>query len=387
MPATSEGPIASDHPRRVLLLHSSAGGSHLRVAEAIAEGLGELYGEAIDARRVDPFAQPGRSVAAGLIRSYSELLIHHDAIWGQIFAASNRPYVLAPLLRLARRISLGRLRKIVQASRPHLVIVTDQLTQQLVVPLLVRERIPLYVTVLDLVTLHRMWVSDHTEGYFAASAEAAAALTRLGAPGSRITLTGVPVRRAFYRRVPPADLRAAYGLDRDRPVIVVTGGACGAGHLARVVPALVQAAIPGQFVVICGHNARARRDLDGLRTRHRDLRVFGFVEPMADFVGMADVVVAKAGSVTIAEAVALRRPLVIMHELPGQEEGNAAWVETHGLGVDARTMPRLIAALWSYLAEGKTDPPSGITDASMSDNPALHVATTVGRRLGLTARN
>lgn len=384
MPATSGDPLANDYPRRVLLLHSSAGGAHLRVAEAIAEGLEALYGDAIVARRVDPFAPPGRSVAGGLIRSYSELLIHHEVVWGRIFAASNRPYVLAPLLGAARRISQGRLRKVVEATRPHLVVVTDQVTHQLVVPLLVRERIPLYVAVLDLVTLHRMWVSGHAEGYFAPSAEAGAGLTRLGAPGARVTLTGIPVRRAFYQRVPPAELRATHGLDRDRPVILVTGGACGAGHLERVVPTLVHAAIPGQLVAICGHNARTRRDLEVLGTRHRDLRVYGFVEPMADFVAMADVVVAKAGAVTIAEAATMGRPLVIMHELPGQEEGNAAWVATHGLGVDARTGPRLVAALRSCLAEGRADRPPGGIASSTPDTPAMLAAATIGRRLGLT---
>lgn len=75
------------------------------------------------------------------------------------------------------------------------------------------------------------------------------------------------------------------------------------------------------------------------------MRVFGFVTNVAELMHAADVVVTKGGPTTIAETLASGRPVVLTHELPGQEQGNGEFVERHGVGYAAFTPSRVVAAL------------------------------------------
>ena len=65
------------------------------------------------------------------------------------------------------------------------------------------------------------------------------------------------------------------------------------------------------------------------------LRVLGFVDNMSDWLRCADVVIAKAGPATIAEAACCGAPLLLTSHLPGQEKGNAHFVAVAGAGLRA----------------------------------------------------
>ncbi|MBI3978313.1 MAG: glycosyltransferase, partial [Chloroflexi bacterium] len=339
-------------PARVLILYSACGGGHSSVALAVEEGLRSLYGDGIAVQRVDPFSLDRRTTADRLVSLYPNLLIHRARVWRPIYYHSNRPRILRPLLSVARRLTADRMRGVVERARADVVVAVDPLTPQLVAPFLAHERTPLLLVVTDLVNVHRAWCCPRADEFLAPSRDAALALARLGVPADRITLSGLPVRLGFCRPADSAALRAAYGLDVDRPVVLVSGGGSGAGDLERAVLTLLRARLPAQIVAVCGRNRRLRLRLQSLPSEEPDLRVFGFVEQMADLLGAAEAVVTKAGSVTIAEAAAAGRPVVLFHEVPGQEDGNVDWVERNGLGFDGRTPDRLVAAVRHLLCCG-----------------------------------
>jgi UDP-N-acetylglucosamine:LPS N-acetylglucosamine transferase len=72
---------------------------------------------------------------------------------------------------------------------------------------------------------------------------------------------------------------------------------------------------------------------------------------MAALVARADLAVTKAGSVTIAELAAARRPMIVAAALPGQEDGNPALVALYGAGLVARGSREAVGALRLLRAE------------------------------------
>ena len=64
-------------------------------------------------------------------------------------------------------------------------------------------------------------------------------------------------------------------------------------------------------------------------------RVLGFVDTMAELMGASHLVVAKAGGLTISEALARGLPLILYHVIPGQEAFNARHVAQRGAAVIA----------------------------------------------------
>ena len=63
------------------------------------------------------------------------------------------------------------------------------------------------------------------------------------------------------------------------------------------------------------------------------MRIFGFIDTMHELMDIADLVVGKAGGLTIAEALGHGVPLILYHFVPGQERRNAEYVVRQGTAV------------------------------------------------------
>ena len=112
------------------------------------------------------------------------------------------------------------------------------------------------------------------------------------------------------------------------------------GQFGRVVEALgsLEGALPGrlQLLVVCGTDERTRQRLqERSRATPMPMRVFGFVEQMAELMAASELLVAKAGGLTVSEALSRGIPLVLYHVIPGQEQMNARYASQHGAAVIA----------------------------------------------------
>ena len=65
----------------------------------------------------------------------------------------------------------------------------------------------------------------------------------------------------------------------------------------------------------------------------------------------SDVLITKAGGVTISEALASAVPLILLNPVPGQERENAKYFERNGLAKIANTESEIIEHLTYFLNE------------------------------------
>jgi UDP-N-acetylglucosamine:LPS N-acetylglucosamine transferase len=63
------------------------------------------------------------------------------------------------------------------------------------------------------------------------------------------------------------------------------------------------------------------------------VEIHGFVQNVPELMTQSDVVITKAGPVTIMEAVAAGRPLIVTDWVGRQERDNVRFVVDHGLGL------------------------------------------------------
>ncbi|GAB6172169.1 hypothetical protein JCM15765_16470 [Paradesulfitobacterium aromaticivorans] len=68
---------------------------------------------------------------------------------------------------------------------------------------------------------------------------------------------------------------------------------------------------------------------------------FGFVQNVEELMSAADIIITKAGGLTVSEALTKRVPLVIFRPIPGQEEENAIYLEGIGAGRVAKSEEEL----------------------------------------------
>jgi UDP-N-acetylglucosamine:LPS N-acetylglucosamine transferase len=182
---------------------------------------------------------------------------------------------------------------------------------------------------------------------------AADKLVRLGIQPSRIATLGIPIRPELARiAVSAREMRVRLGLDPDLAMLLLMGGGDGAGRLAETARAVARLGDRGkrfQLVVVTARNVRARQALEAAPWPI-PTRILGFVTNIGEYMTAADVIATKPGSLTVSEALALARPLLLGRPLPGQEEGNVGYVVGSGAGL-AYTNPEEAAEAFAYLLE------------------------------------
>lgn len=180
-----------------------------------------------------------------------------------------------------------------------------------------------------------------------------------GTPLPKAELVGLPIRRMIStldRAAMRAEARAFFGLDPDRPTLLVTGGSQGARRLnesiAAAAPALAAAGV--QVLHVVGPKGEASPVATGV-----PYQVLHFVDRMDLAYAAADLVICRSGASSLTEAAAVGLPAVFV-PLPignGEQTLNARSVVDAGgalmVGNEALT-PEWVAATIPALANDAT---------------------------------
>ncbi|MBO0707364.1 MAG: glycosyltransferase [Candidatus Dormibacteraeota bacterium] len=160
--------------------------------------------------------------------------------------------------------------------------------------------------------------------------EVAVAPARGSVPGARVGVSAPPVRSRF-RPMPRDDAQRALGLPDGSFVAVISGGSLGFGDVSAAAETVLSAAPRTVALVVCGHNARAQRELLREGDRGGRLRALGWVDDMPRLYAAADIVVTNAGGATALEALACGRGIVMYRPIAAHGRANAALMAEAGL--------------------------------------------------------
>jgi processive 1,2-diacylglycerol beta-glucosyltransferase len=340
---------------RIAILHAQSGSGHLRAAQAIAAAVSRLSPGAT-VREVDALVYASRLYRGTYAASYNAMASRAPKLWGALY----RSWAMAPVnrstapVRLAvDRLNLRRLVRVLERERPDAVVCTHFLPVEALSPVRGegRLRVPLYCVITDFAA-HPFWAFPHVDRYFVAGTAVAAELAGHGVPEARIEVTGIPIDPRFADPIGRDAARARFGIDPERPMVLVMGGGHGVGPLAELAERLAAQRPEPQVVVVCGTNRRLRDQIDRLPAgRTGRIRTLGFTHEVDVLLEACDVIVGKAGGLTCSEALAKRAPLVIFKPTPGQEERNAAYLVAGGAAVHADTVDDVEAAVGRWLSD------------------------------------
>ncbi len=358
---------------RVLILTSASGAGHNRVAGALSSSLAR---EGVQVVVADPFR--GGDHPSRITRLYGQTIVRAPWLWGILYRITdNRRWVTSLAASLEAAVA-----SVLVRESPDLVVSVHPLCHGAALRALQRmgRKVPVAAVITDLMDVHRAWQDPSVSLFLVPTPGVASQLVSQGIAPAKVHCVGLPVNGDFRKETgPAADALVSLGLDPGRPTVMVTGGGEGAGPLERASRTVMAALPSAQLVVVCGRNERLRRRLAAM-----DLpgKVLGFVEDMARWMRVSDVVVCKAGAVSVAEATAARRPLVIIEALPGQEKGNLRYVLESGIGVNAPPDRPLARALRA-LEEQAFHPRAWIENMTRLDRPLAseHAAALILERV------
>ncbi|HHY75207.1 MAG TPA: undecaprenyldiphospho-muramoylpentapeptide beta-N-acetylglucosaminyltransferase [Firmicutes bacterium] len=168
---------------------------------------------------------------------------------------------------------------------------------------------------------------------------------------SRVVVTGNPVRRDIFEDAPKRDCRKFFGMSEEGPAVLLLGGSRGARTLVEAGIEIARKMPPEWsmlFVTGAEYFPEACRSLgvspsdgiDGIRAGNIILKPY--VYEMARAYGAADLVIGRAGGMTLAEITALGLPAVIVpspNVAGNHQEFNARALEEEGAALVVREGP------------------------------------------------
>jgi processive 1,2-diacylglycerol beta-glucosyltransferase len=335
---------------RVLILTASYGSGHNAAAGSLATAFTER-GAAVTV--VDHFRELVHPVFDRASRSvYMALLRRAPMLWGAAYALGDWLPSDSPLAFGMTRIGTGRLSALLDELEPD-AVVSVHATPAAAMSALASEgrRLPPHTTVVTDFVAHSQWLARGIDRYCVADADIGHEFVARGIPRERVVVTGVPVRAEFDAAADGAAARQALGLTGHLPVVLAMAGSNGSvGRLPDVAWALTRLARPVQAVLVAGHDG-ALADTLTRQTAGTGVRVLGFVPEVRSLMAAADLLITKAGGMTLAEAIATELPLLLYGSLPGQEHHNERFAARAGIALAARSKRELVRLLERALAE------------------------------------
>jgi processive 1,2-diacylglycerol beta-glucosyltransferase len=329
---------------RVLILTASYGSGHSAAARCLAQAFER---ERCAVTVVDHFRELVSPLFERASRAlYYAILRRAPLLWSIGYALGDWMASDSPLALGVTRMGATRLAVLLETLSPD-VVVTVHATPAIAMSTLVGEgrRTPPHTSVVTDFVAHTQWIARHIDCYCVAADEVKHEFIARGIPPERLVVTGMPVRADFAEPVDPAAARAALGLSDRAPVVLVMAGSRGSlGRLPDVVRALDALERPLQGLVVAGHDARLRQTLERLTDGTR-VRTLGYVEDVRRLMAAADLLVTKAGGLTLAEAMAAELPVLAYGSLPGQERRNERFAARAGIGLVARSYLELVHLL------------------------------------------
>lgn len=246
-----------------------------------------------------------RGVEARLLptRDFRYHLLPSEPIYRRTWWRNLRwPFVAGRLLREIARVF--------DIEQPAAVIGTGGYASGPVVWWAVRQGIPTAIQEQNAYPgLVTRWLSQRVRHVYLGLPEARR-LLRFGKK-TRVFDTGNPIAPPAPGRRGAAVAKFGFGLEWKRPVVLVTGGSQGALAINRAVAGWLDAGGPGEAILIW---VTGKATYPEFARYHRPpvVQVLDFLDPMADGYAVADLVVSRAGMITVAELCAWGLPNVLV---------------------------------------------------------------------------
>lgn len=173
--------------------------------------------------------------------------------------------------------------------------------------------------------------------------------------GSRVVVSGNPVRKIFFEKQDRVKAREHFGLDPEKPTLFAFGGSLGARSINNALDAIIEQLLAEGVQVIW----QTGTSYTGGECRESALYRATFIHEMELGYAAADLVLARAGATTIAELAAVGKPSLLV-PLPtaadDHQRVNASAMERAGAGamlLDADLREKLFPTIMRLLSDAE----------------------------------
>lgn len=322
--------------KKILIIYASAGDGHKKAAQAIYKQFLDTA-SGVEIVFVDSLNYTTRFFKFFYKRIYIILIKYLPWLWGFFYHALNNRFfflLARPFRILANTLNSKKLIDFLLKEQFDIIISTHFFAPEVISRFKDRSELPaLLINVVTDFKAHLYWIAKNIDKYIVASESVRHGFVDRGVDFQKIAVLGVPVRERFSIPVSKEAARERLNLLPDRFTILVMGGGLGVGPIKEVVSDLQRLDFDCQIIVVCGHNKLLVRELEAMADSFvKNTCIKGFCHNIDILMAASEIMISKAGGVTVSESLARGLPIVCIKPIPGQESGNAEFLFDHNIG-------------------------------------------------------
>ncbi|MDP8258191.1 MAG: glycosyltransferase [Candidatus Aadella gelida] len=339
--------------KKIVIVYSTAGMGHKKAALVIFDVLKE--NENIDVEVMDILDLSGKFYKFLYSDAYNFAMSRGKLLWGFMYWLTNIPLVdklTRKLKSVSDYVNLRKFSKALMDKKPDAVIATHFLVPSIAGILIKKGLESKIFTLMTDYGPHSFWLSDHVDRFFVGSDFAARKLAERNIPSEKIDVTGISTSSDFHQSLDMTVLRGRYGIDKNLKTIFLMSGGFGVGPISKMLVSLNLCSTPIQVIVVCGHNKKAYKNVEDIKTKLKyPIIPFGFTDKVAELMAVSDLMITKAGGISVTEALNTRLPMILFGSIPGQEAWNEKFLLTSGAARKAKKIKDIPIAVDEILSE------------------------------------
>lgn len=337
--------------KRVLILYNPLGEGHAIAAKALAEVFALKYPE-IEVRNIDVFSFLFEIVGKTIRRSYNYVTTNMPFLYKWIYDFNNNRIRSNILNHTSNIISQkSNFVKFIQEYNPDFIISTNPLPLQLVSK--TKEQKIIDIPSANVCTdfgFHSLWYNKDVNYYFVANEEIKKFLCEHGVSPESIKITGIPVSSKISKNLKKSEIINKLGFNNKNPILLIVGGRMKYNKLLKIVNGITRLNNSIQIVIVAGRDEFLFKKIQESNfKKNKQIRIFGFIDNLDEYMSASDLILTKAGGLTMAECLVKNLPMVISDIIPGQEEDNVEYAIRQGFAIEERATEKLIGEIVKLL--------------------------------------
>lgn len=328
--------------KKILLISVSTGSGHVRAAQAIERTAKAKFPE-IEVTHINMMDYVSLPVKNTILDSYSLLATQLPEVWGFFYKKTNKLKMSKYAQKMAgllNMVNAGRFYNYIKKTQPDIIVCTHFLPMHALSTMTYQPKTAIILTDYD---NHYFQTLSNVNHYFVPTEKIKWRMVYMGIPKENITISGIPVDPVFYENKPIEKLREQYKTSENEQNILVLSGGQGLIDTEQIISTLFKSVKNLHIFAISGNNDKLRRKLEKLSPPENiKLTALGWTDKMDEYMRIADIIITKPGGLTTTECITLKKPIIAISPIPGQEEYNTEYILENNFGVVARTPEDLL---------------------------------------------
>ena len=321
---------------KVLILSCGTGGGHNSAAKAILE---ELLSQGLEA----DFMEYLEIINSNLKDKVNEIYLKSTNNEGKTFKVAyklgeiyQKTNIKSPVYGL-NQLNKNKLYDYIKRNGYEYIITTHLFAAQALTAIKKEHRINFTAVATDYVCIP-FWRETNPDFMITPSDELKSSFIDQGVKENKLIPLGIPVKRAYSEDYDINECKKKVGLDINKRYVLLLTGSMGFGNVEEIVDELKNNIKDINLIVACGTNKELYEKLN----KKDNVIALEFTENIDLYMKSSDIILSKPGGLTTTEIAVLGKPFIHTMPIPGCENYNANFFESHKMSLKCMNIPEIV---------------------------------------------